>query len=374
MGGGDSKIESEQMTKLHLKFVQSFGGYHYFRRAGYPRIRLAGIVGSQEFLSAYQAALGTEPTPIGKDKRSKPGSVGAVITSYFQSRPFFLDKYRPATQAKHRASLERLGEEDGDLPIRLMPKKFIVAMLDTMAPHSAKNWLKAVRGLMQYCLKYELIREDPTLGIKIKTPKSDGHHAWTADEILQFETFHPIGSKARLALALGLYTAQRRGDVVHMGRQHIRDGWLHVKQEKTGKPLDLPIYLTELPAIINATPCGHLTLLTTKTGKSYGANDFSEQFRKWCDDAGLPQRCTFHGLRKAALTRLADAGKNIHQIASVSGHKTLKEIQHYTEAFDQKRLALEAMAKTAAAEQNGSKTVKPDDSGLSKPLKALAKK
>lgn len=39
-----------------------------------------------------------------------------------------------------------------------------------------------------------------------------------------------------------------------------------------------------------ATATGHLTFLTTKTGKSYGANDFSEQFRKWCDHAALPRR------------------------------------------------------------------------------------
>ena len=81
----------------------------------------------------------------------------------------------------------------------------------------------------------------------------------------------------------------------------------------------------------------------TKSGKSYGANDFSEQFRKWCDDAGLPPECSFHGLRKAALTRLADAGKTVHQIAAVSGHKTLKEIERYTKAADQRRLAREAL-------------------------------
>jgi len=181
----------------------------------------------------------------------------------------------------------------------------------------------------------------------VKVPSSDGHHTWTEDEISQFEAVHLIGSKARLALALGLYTAQRRGDVVRMGRQHIRHGELMVRQGKTNAALVIPV-LPELAAIINATPTGHLTLLVTKTGKSYGANDFSEQFRKWCDDASLPPECSFHGLRKAALTRLADAGCTAHQIAAISGHKTLKEIERYTKAADQRRLAREAMAKTAA--------------------------
>src|SRR5262249_41362607 len=85
--------------------------------------------------------------------------------------------------------------------------------------------------------------------------------------------------------------------------------------------------------------------LTTRGGNSYSGKKFSEQFRKWCDAAGLPQHCTFHGLRKAALTQLADAGCTPHQIAAISGHKTLKEVQRYTKEFDRKRLAREAMAR-----------------------------
>ena len=99
-------------------------------------------------------------------------------------------------------------------------------------------------------------------------------------------------------------------------------------------------------AIIAATSHGHLTLLTTERGKSYGANAFSEMFRKWCDAGGLPQHCVFHGLRKAACTRLADAGASVHEIAAISGHQTLKEIARYTKAADQARLALGRIANT----------------------------
>jgi integrase len=42
--------------------------------------------------------------------------------------------------------------------------------------------------------------------------------------------------------ALLLYTAQRRGDVMRMGRQHIRDGVLTVKQQKTGITLAIPVH------------------------------------------------------------------------------------------------------------------------------------
>jgi integrase len=123
---------------------------------------------------------------------------------------------------------------------------------------------------------------------------SDGPAAELWSRAFAFEAHHPVGSKPRLALALGLYTGQRRGDVIKIGRQHIRDGVLTVRQQKTGTTLVLPVR-SQFAEIIAATPSGNLTLLTTKTGKPYAANDFSIQFRKWCDAAGLPPECTFHG-------------------------------------------------------------------------------
>jgi integrase len=221
----------------------------------------------------------------------------------------------------------------------------------------------------------KLLRNDPTWGIRRKMPKSDGHHTWSEDEIAQFEARYPIGSKARLALALGVYTAQRRIDVTRIGRQHIRDGVLTVRPEKTknttGVTLAIPVH-PELEKIITATPnTGHLTLLVTKTGRSHSACVFSEQFRTWCDAAGLPQRCVFHGLRKAAARRLAEAGCTAHEIAALTGHASLREIERYTKAADQAKLARAAMAKTAAREQTGTESVKPDAGEVSKPLKTF---
>jgi integrase len=65
----------------------------------------------------------------------------------------------------------------------------------------------------------------------------------------------------------------------------------------------------------------------------------------------LPRECTFHGLRKAACRRLAEAGCTVHEIAAISGHATLKEVERYTKAADQLRLARAAMARTMAAQK-----------------------
>jgi integrase len=328
------------MSRKFPRFVQAWvdregRSHHYFRRRGYPRTRLPGLPWSPEFMMAYQAALVSGTLPIGARLRSKPGSLSAAIANYYGSQAF--RSLTGGTPAMRRAILERFRNEHGDKPIALLPKKFVIAVLDRMEPFAALNWLKAIRHLMQYCIDQELIRIDPTLGIRLKTVRTTGHHTWTEDEIAAFEACYPVGTKARLALALGLYTAQRRGDVICMGRQHIRDGVLSVRQQKTGAALAIPVH-HELQAILDATP------------------------------AGLPARCVFHGLRKAALTRLADAGCTVHEIAAISGHKTLKEIERYTKAADQARLARTAM------ERMGDRSVKPDRPGVSKPLKSLVEK
>src|SRR5262249_51656112 len=99
------------MTKLHLKYVQSFGGYHYFRKRGMPRVALPGIVGSAEFMAAYHAALTAAPVAIGANKRSKPGSISEAIAGYYTGQAF--RSLSGGTPMKWRAILERFREKHG---------------------------------------------------------------------------------------------------------------------------------------------------------------------------------------------------------------------------------------------------------------------
>jgi integrase len=333
------------MTRRYPKFCHPFVdkktglAYCYLRRRGYPLVRLPGLPWSPSFMAAYEAAMNGPRNAIGAG-RIKPGSVAAVVAEYFDSQQFFASK-RAGTQRMRRGILERFRAAYGDRPFALLPPEWIEALLDTKPPHAARSWLVTLRSLCQFAVKRGWLRADPTRDIKRRAVKGDGFHTWTDDEIEQFEAHHPIGSKPRLAFALLLYTAQRRSDVVKMGRQHIKDGVITVKQQKTGVTLAIPV--PELRAVLDATPSEHLTFLVTATGKPYGGNAFSEQFRNWCNAAGLPQRCKPHGLRKAACRRLAEAGCSANEIMAISGHTTMKEIVRYTVAADQARLARNAI-------------------------------
>jgi len=320
--------------------------HQYFRRKGYPKVPLPGLPWSPQFMAAYEMALGTAPADVGT-KRNRPGSVASAVASYFGSTEF--NALKPSTRDIRRVLLEKFRREHGDKPIALLPRKFIDEMLRELRPGARKNWLKALRGLIQYCVAEGLCKEDVTASIKLAPSISKGFHTWTDDEIAQFEAHHPIGTKPRLAFALLLYTGQRRGDVIRMGRQHIKDGVLTITQQKTGVTVAMPVH-PDLRAAIDASAGinTNLTFIVTERGRPFPGHSFTAWFRKHCDDAGLPKRCVVHGLRKAAARRLAEKGCTPHHIMSITGHTTLKEVERYTKAFDRERLAREAMARMAA--------------------------
>jgi integrase len=217
-----------------------------------------------------------------------------------------------------------------------------------MKPGQARNYIKTLRHLLDFAVAEGFRADNPARGFKLPKMKSKNRRAWTNAEIEQYERTHPIGSKARLAFALGLYTIQRAGDVTRMGRQHVRNGELMVEQQKTGARLWLPI-LPELQIVLDAAPSEHMTFLVTRTGRPYARVDFSMQFRAWCNEAGLPTDCVFHGLRTTGCTRLADAGCSAHEIAAWSGHMSLREVERYTRAANQRRLARSAINKQGTA-------------------------
>src|SRR5262245_18777969 len=225
-------------------------------------------------MESYQTALAMQlPRPMIGASRTKVGSISALIVTYLSSPEFLA---RPtATQTTYRNILEHFRREHGDKPVALLTRQHINAILaqKVKTPAAANHWLRLVKVLMQLAVDEGYRPDNPTTGIKRIKNKTDGFHTWTEEEIAQFEAHHPIGSKARLALGLLLFTAQRRSDVVRMGRQHVRGGVAHVRQQKTGAMLAIPVH-PDLATIIEAMPNDHLTYLTTSFGKPFTAAGF----------------------------------------------------------------------------------------------------
>jgi integrase len=143
----------------------------------------------------------------------------------------------PRTQRVRRGILESTCREPlspgsrenfAEFPIHRLTAKAIRVLRDRKAdlPEAANGRVKAIRRLFAWAIEAEYVTTNPARDVSYKRRVTEGHHAWTEEEIAQFEGHHPVGTKARLALALLAYTGVRRSDVVLLGRQHIRHGWL----------------------------------------------------------------------------------------------------------------------------------------------------
>ncbi|MET7241968.1 tyrosine-type recombinase/integrase [Methylobacterium sp. EM32] len=298
-------------------------------------------------MEAYQAALEGKPTAAGKAvgaERSAPGSISALIALYYTTPAF--RTLAASTQVTYRGILERFRKAHGDKRIATLKREHVRHIIRSMqeTPSAANNLLDRIRGLMQLAIEEGLREDDPSLGVKKISTKTDGFYTWSETDIAQFEAQFPIGTRARLAFSLLLYTAQRRSDVVRMGPQHISDGVLTIRQQKTGMEVGIPIH-PELHRVLNATPTQHLAFLVTAQGKPFTPPGFTNWFRECVHKAGLSDGCSPHGLRKAAARRLAEAGCTAHEIMAVTGHQSLEEVERYTRAAGRRGLAARAMGR-----------------------------
>lgn len=320
------------MTALRLDFVHVTRAkgktYHYFRRDGWPNVRLPGLPGSREFMAAYQSALARQAPEPDAVAEVAPGSFNALCVAFYKSAGF--TTLAVTTQATYRRIIERFRAQHGGRLVADLERKHIEAILDRISatPEAANNLLKILKVMFKLALRRGMVKADPTSGVARVANRSDGHKDWTAADLATFLAHWHEGSRERLALRLLLDTGQRRGDVVRLGWRNVRGDVIALVQEKTGQEVTVPI-LPDLAAALVACPKDAAAFLMTAHGRPFTSNGFGNWFGDAARAAGLA-RLTAHGLRKTAAVQLADAGCTTHEIAAITGHKSLKEVERYT--------------------------------------------
>lgn len=328
-----------------------------FRRKG-VKITLRGPAWSDEFNADYAAALAgrqmEKASVLRRTRRAEAGTFRAICEAFYKSAGFRArDKL---TQDDKKGVLESCLldplEPGGtllfeDCPVSRLARKHIVVLRDRKAgtPFAANKRLRYLNQLFRWAVEGQHMVENPARDVsRVEAPKK-GFHTWTPQEIQQYERFHPVGSRARLALALMAFAGLRRSDTCTVQRQHIReiDGalWLkkvqHKNRKRQGKVIEVPI-LPVLEEAINAAPRTALALLESEQGQPYSIKAFGERFKKWCKEAGLPH-CSSHGVRKAAAVLAAERGATDSQLQAIFGWEDTREIRTYTAKMNRAKIA-----------------------------------
>lgn len=342
---------------LHLRRERTrHGTVVYFVRVSHgPRVRIRDAFDTPEFWDAYRTALQGKPAEARASKpENKAGSLAWLVARYMASADWS-NEISAATRKQRGAIYRAVNAKIGDKPYKAVTKAKITEGRERRKekPHAANNFLKAMRALFGWAVKNEHLEVDPTIGVKLlSTDNPEGFHTWDEDEVAKFEAKWPIGTRERLAMDLLLYTGLRRGDVVRIGRPHVRRGLLTIRTEKTEEVVILPV-LPPLQASIDATQGGELTFLATSRGQPFDKASFGNWFAKKCKEAGVPGRA--HGLRKCGAVRAAEGGATEAQMNAIFGWaEGSKESSTYIKKADRARRA-------AAAAQTLLPTPKPED-------------
>lgn len=331
-------------------FASSFTDRHgrervRFRMKGLPTIYPKGAPGGDDFWKEYLAWKASTPAPAGID-RIIPGTFDDLISQFYRSTRW-RNIPKASTRKTYKGELERFRAKFGGRAVKTMTAKNVDKLMGQMGetPSAAANLLKRLKTLFDYAILLGMRKDNPAKAVTTPRSSSEGFHEWAEPEIRKFEERHPLGTKARLALAIFLYTAQRRSDAAVMGEDPEKPGYVLVRQLKTDALLSIRMH-PKLTEAVDACPSGAATFLVSSKGTPYTKESLGNWFRERCDEAGLPQ-CSAHGLRKAASRRMADLGLSNQVIKAITGHSTDSEVARYTKNADQARRADMAMDRMA---------------------------
>ena len=333
---------------IRLKYVHAFRDRfgrmrYYFRRHGI-RTGLPGLPGSTEFMEVYAAALASAPKDATLRLKAAPGTFDALAVRYFGSAQYL--SLSTTSRANYRRVIGGFLKEHGHRLVRQMTREHVDIIVGKMAnkPGAGIILLKRLRTLVRYAIALGWIDRDPTAGAKSYRSRRS-----TLGMRRKLRRSRSIGRRAhesgwRLQYCFLRGSADRTCTGCH-GPDYV-GGTIRVAQQKTATKLTIPLHddLEELLALESRVDG---TILATAYKKPFSVKGFGQMMSAAIREAGLPRRCKAHGLRKAAARRLAEAGCSAREIMAITGHKTLAEVERYTRAAEQERLARQAIKRQA---------------------------
>jgi integrase len=280
--------------------------------------------------------------------RAKTGTFGGLVAAYRQTKAF-RESLAPNTREVYERYLKRLLARYHAAPLaEITPEDIQVHVLDANedTPGAANAMLSILRVLYEFAVRRNRhLRhlEDWTKKLEsFPRDEANERHPWP-DHILD-EALGCDDELFRYAMTLALYTGQRPGDVCAMTWGKVKGDEIEVRQQKTGKHLTIPMH-DDLRAMLNATTRSdrHLFILSNRRGDPLTPGTWL----KWCQHFTRARgfRGTAHGLRKNATNALFEAGCTTAEVAAITGHRSIKMLEHYGKGRDQVKLGRVAMGK-----------------------------
>lgn len=288
--------------------------------------------------SVAEYRYGPRPTATKTAKK-----VSTILGLWENSQEF--KRLEPMTQKAYIRYAAPLYDALKTSDIDKVKRRHLLGIRDDLADDrghgAAIAFCKVMAVFFGWAVDREYVQVSPVRDMK-KSLIQGELRAWTMEQALKAENELP-SHYARIVF-LARWTAQRRGDLCKMLWSDYQNGEIYVCQEKTGAELMVPVAPPLAAALAEwiKTSKGD-TILQQPNGYPINPMSLSVRLPIELERIGLSPDLGIHGVRKLAASSLADAGCSTHEIAAITGHKTLSMVAHYTKSADQRLLGKSAM-------------------------------
>lgn len=302
--------------------VKANGKMYTYAWRGGPR--LYAEIGTKEFLAEYLKA-----TKFRETEKQVVGTFGGLIAD-FKASP---DYYRLAkdTKRSYDAIMRALGQEYGEMPLRLFEEKGIKADLlryrDSMAdkPRTANLHLAVLKRIISFGVEREIVGINKVADVKLFRLDSRRDKIWSDEECSRFCS--TSSSHLAAALTLALWTGQRQGDLLRLTWNAYDGSAIRLKQAKTGAIVRLKC-TADLRNMLDAMPRVAVTILTNSRGLPWTSNGFRASWQTAMKRAGITG-LTFHDLKGTFCSRARSLGYSLEETADAVGSTAGVIKKHY---------------------------------------------
>lgn len=303
--------------------------YYYHRGTG---ARLNGEPGSPAFLASIAEAEA-------KLRNRSAGTLSGVIREFEATAKW--RKLAESTRAEYRRVMTFWEDKYGTCPhAALEDKAFRRDVLkwhdeySAAHPREADNRVTILARILSWAAKDGPLERNVLDSFERAYQGDRSEKIWLPEHV---EAFMAVAEpEMRLALVLALHTGQRQGDLLRLAWSNYSGTHLSLRQGKSqrgDKPGRLvTIRCTKaLKTTLDSLEKKSTLILTTKTGRAFKKRYFADHWEKTCKAAGITD-LHFHDIRGTTVTMLFQAGCNLGEIVSITGH-SLRRAQEILDRY-----------------------------------------
>ena len=258
---------------------------------------------------AYQVAEGADPHADRLALRGK-GSFADVAKRYVDEYASKKNKsYRQAEALVARYLLPRWSRLDVG-SIRRADVKAVIAAIEK--PVLANQVLAAASAVFSWSVRQDIITVNPCIGIERNETKS-------RERILSDSEITAFWPHLSPALKMVLLTGQRPGEVAHLHRAHIVDGWWNLPGAPDPATGWTGTKNGQSHRVWLSKPASEL--LPELFANAVSINQMQVDMRDLCKQLGVREKATPHDLRRSFCSKVTQLGFGRDAMNRITNHR-----------------------------------------------------